>query len=164
MAKKRRINTKKVAGATVLTALAVILSPIFFPVGPTKCFPFQHMVNAISGILLGPWYAISVATAAGIIRNMLGTGTIFAFPGGIPGALVVGVTYHFIKNDLVALTEPIGTGTGAIISALIVAPMIGKTMTVTAFLIAFLASSIPGSIIGYLVIKGLRKGGFPGFD
>lgn len=159
------VNTKKVAGAVVMTAIAVVLSPFFVPAGVAKVYPFQHMVNAISGIFLGPLYAMAVAIAAGILRNMLGTGTIFAFPGGIPGALVVGLVYHYLwKKDYAALTEPIGTAMGAIISGLIVAPMIGREMSITAFLIPFLASSIPGAILGYIIIKGLRKSGFPGFE
>ncbi len=159
------IRTKQIAGAVVMTAIAVGLSPFFIPAGVTKVYPFQHMVNAISGIFLGPVYAVVVAIAAGILRNMLGTGTIFAFPGGIPGALVVGLIYHYLwKKDYAALTEPIGTAIGAAISGLIVAPMIGREMTTTAFLIAFLASSIPGAILGFIIVKGLRKSGFTGFD
>lgn len=158
-------HTKKIAGAVVLTAIAVVFSYAFFPVGPTKVYPFQHMVNAIAGIFLGPLYAIAVATAAGILRNMLGTGTVFAFPGGIPGALMVGLVYHYLwRRDYAALTEPVGTAIGAIISGLIVAPMIGREMSIIAFLIAFLASSIPGAILGFVVVKGLRKSGFTGFE
>lgn len=182
------IRTKQIAGAVVMTAIAVGLSPFFIPAGVTKVYPFQHMVNAISGIFLGPVYAVVVAIAAGILRNMLGTGTIFAFPGGIPGALVVGLIYHYFgkndhatpyapwlqriygnrrklwERDYAALTESIGTAIGAIFSGLIVAPMIGREMTTMAFLIAFLASSIPGAILGFIIVKGLRKSGFTGFD
>lgn len=158
-------ETKKIAGAVVLTAIAVVFSYAFFPVGPTKIYPFQHMVNAISGIFLGPLYAMAVATAAGILRNMLGTGTIFAFPGGIPGALIVGLVYHYLwRRDYAALTEPIGTAIGAVISGVIVAPMIGREMSITIFLIAFLASSIPGAILGFIIVRGLRKSGFTGFE
>ena len=152
------VNTRKISLAIVLTALAIVLSPIFFPVGPTKTFPWQHMVNAIAGVLLGPWYAALMATAAGIIRNLLGVGTVFAFPGGIPGALVVGIVYHYLKKDYAALTEVLGTGViGALLSALVIGPSLGMTMTVEAFVIAFSASSIPGSILGYVVLLVIRR-------
>jgi energy coupling factor transporter S component ThiW len=157
------VNTRKLSLAIVLTALAIALSPIFFPVGPTKTFPWQHMVNAIAGVLLGPWYAALMATAAGVIRNMLGVGTVFAFPGGIPGALVVGIAYHYLKKDYAALSEVIGTGViGALLSALIIGPALGMTMTVEAFIIAFSASSIPGSILGYVVLLVIRR--IPSFN
>ena len=154
-----RTRIQKIALAIVLTAVAIALSPIYFPIGPTKVFPWQHMVNGIAGVLLGPWYAAAMAVAAGVIRNMLGVGTLFAFPGGIPGALVVGLTYqHLLKRDYAALTEPIGTGLiGAAISALILGPMIGVTMALDAFIIAFSASSIPGSILGFVVLKVMRR-------
>ena len=156
-------RTRKITLAIVLTAVAIALSPIYFPIGPTKCFPWQHMVNGIAGVLLGPWYAAAMAVAAGVVRNMLGVGTLFAFPGGIPGALVVGLTYQYlIKQDYAALTEPIGTGLiGAAISALILGPMIGVTMALDAFIIAFSASSIPGSVAGFFVIIALRRSGLP---
>ena len=72
---------RKIILTGLFAAIAVILSGISFPIGPTKCFPFQHAINAICGVLLGPWYAALSAMISGIIRNMLGTGTIFAFPG-----------------------------------------------------------------------------------
>ncbi len=122
------------------------------------------MINGISGVMLGPWYAALIAIFIGTIRNGLGTGTIFAFPGGIPGALVVGLVYRYLyKRDLAALTEPIGTGLGGVISALIVAPLmfqvgvISSVLPLHLFIAAFLASSIPGAVIGYVVLKVLRR-------
>jgi len=149
---------RKIILTGLFAAIAVILSGIYFPFGPTKCFPFQHAVNAVCGVLLGPWYAALSAMISGIIRNMLETGTIFAFPGGIPGALVVGIVHRFWPKDYAAFTEPLGTGPiGASISAYLVAPWIGKSMPFLTFQMAFLASSIPGCILGFLALRILRK-------
>jgi len=149
---------RKIVLTGLFAAIAVILSGIYFPIGPTKCFPCQHAVNAVCGVLLGPWYASMAAIIAGVIRNMLGTGTIFAFPGGIPGALVVGIVHRFWPKDYAAFAEPLGTGPiGASISALIVAPRIGKSMPFLTFQIAFLVSSIPGCLLGFLVLQVLHK-------
>ncbi len=150
-------SLKMLALTAIFSALGVVLSPVFFPVGPTKCYPFQHMINGIAGVLVGPIYAAIAATITGIIRNMLGTGTIFAFPGGIPGALVVGIMHKFLRRDEAALTEPIGTFIGALLSAYIVGPAAGKTMAPEIFVIAFLMSSIPGSILGYIILKIIRR-------
>ncbi len=154
-------HTRNIALSVVLMAVAIVLSPLYFPVGTTKCFPAQHMVNAIAGVLLGPWYAASMALATGIMRNMLGLGTIYAFPGGIPGALVVGLFHRYVKHvDLTALTEPLGTvAVGATISALIVAPWQGHALTLSFFWIAFAVSSIPGSALGLVILKALRGTG-----
>lgn len=159
---------KRLTLSIVLIALSVALSPFYFIAGPTKSFPFQHMINAISGIFLGPWYAIVIALTIGLIRNGLGTGTVFAFPGGIPGAVVVGLFYHYVKKtDYMALTEPIGTTVGALISAIILAPFIGTKMPPLLgievqwmlFVVYWLISSVPGCVLGFLVIKVLRRTG-----
>ncbi|MEM4246596.1 MAG: energy coupling factor transporter S component ThiW [Candidatus Bathyarchaeia archaeon] len=157
--------SRKVALTAALSAVAVVLSPFSFPVGPTKVYPAQHMVNGIGGVLIGPWYAAAVAMIAGLVRNALGTGSVFAFPGGVPGALVVGLVHrHLLRRDIAALTEPIGTAAGAVISALIVAPaafqygVVKSVMPLQVFVAAFLASSIPGSILGLAVLYLLRRG------
>jgi len=154
---EERSILRKIILTGLFAAIAVILSGIYFPFGPTKCFPFQHAVNAVCGVLLGPWYAALSAMIAGIIRNMLGTGTIFAFPGGIPGALMVGIIHRFWSKDYAAFAEPLGGIIGALISAYLIAPWIGKSITFFSFQMAFLASSIPGSILGFLALRILRK-------
>ena len=78
--------------AAMFVGLAVVLSPIYFPVRDTRCFPAQHMVNALAGVLLGPWYAVFIAIATGMIRISTGMGTVFAYPRGAFGGLVVGLT------------------------------------------------------------------------
>src|SRR4030066_1738785 len=101
---------RKVVLTALFAALAVLLSGVHFPVGPAKVLPFQHMVNALAGVIVGPWYGAIAALIAGIIRNATGPGTPLAFPGGIPGALVVGLAYRWGRKDWAALTEPFGTG------------------------------------------------------
>lgn len=163
---------KRIALIALLISLGVALSiypgPIPVGAGP-KLYPFQHMINGISGVILGPWYGAFVALAIGILRVSIGTGTVHAFPGGIPGAIIVGLVYRYImKRNTAALFEPIGTSVGAFISALIVAPLTGLTIKVSffgltaqwqLFLVSFLFSSIPGATIGYLILTALKKRG-----
>jgi len=147
--------------AAVLVAVTVVLSPIHFYIGSSKCFPAQHMVNGITGVLLGPWHAAMMALSTDVIRNMMGIGTLHAFPGGIPSALVGGFVYRYVKKtDFAALTEPLGTFfIGATINTLIVAPYLGKAFTVVFWWVAFAASSVPGSILGYVILKALSMSG-----
>ncbi|MDI6755768.1 MAG: energy coupling factor transporter S component ThiW [Thermodesulfobacteriota bacterium] len=155
---EKMTEVRKLVLTALLAALAVLLSGIHFPVGPTKVFPFQHMVNALAGVIIGPWYGALSALIAGIIRNAIGTGTVFAFPGGIPGVIVVGLMYRWVRKDWVALTEPLGTGViGVLLVVLILSPLMGKEFAFAFFFTAFMASSVPGSIIGYLLLKTLRK-------
>jgi energy coupling factor transporter S component ThiW len=142
----------------LFAALAVLLSGIHFPVGPIKEFPFQHMVNIIAGVLVGPWYGACAALIAAIVRNAIGTGTLFAFPGGIPGALVVGLVYRWVRRDWAGLTEPIGTGfIGVPLTVLLLGPIMGKEFAFSLFFPVFMASSVPGTVLGYLLLKALRK-------
>lgn len=167
-------KTARVALSAILIALGVVLSVPgvgTFPLGPTKVYPFQHMINVITGIFLGPGYSVLIAFAIGLIRNGIGTGTVFAFPGGIFGAVCVSLIYRKVKSDLVSFTEPIGTAIGAFVSAFFVAPLtplIGQvppsfspflffTAQWQLFLIFFWMSSIPGTVIGYIVVVTLRK-------
>jgi len=164
-------RSTRIALTAVLIAVGVALSfyPGSIPLGPTRVLPYQHMINGIGGIILGPWYSAFIAAAIGALRIQLGVGTIFAFPGGIPGALVVGFTYHYLKRtDFAALTEPIGTGIGALISALIVQPtlgirafppLLGLTEQWQIFLVLFWLSSIPGAILGFVIVVALRRRG-----
>jgi energy-coupling factor transport system ATP-binding protein len=156
------METKEVARAVILVAIAVALSPVFIPVGISKCFPAQHMVNVLSAVMLGPAYAVAIATIAGIIRNILGLGTLLAFPGGMIGALLAGLAYRASKNIYLAgLGEVIGTGIlGSLVSVWIVAPLLmGKAMALATLMIAFSVSTLGGAIIGIIALNLLRKGG-----
>jgi len=156
------MNTRDVARAVILTAIAVALSPIFIPVGISKCFPAQHMINVIGAVMLGPAYAVGIAAAAAIIRNILGVGTLLAFPGGMIGAFLAGLAYRSFKNIYLAgLGEIVGTGLlGALASAWLVAPLLmGKNMALASVIVAFSVSTIGGSIIGIIALHLLQKAG-----
>lgn len=154
------MKTKDIARAVILVAIAVALSPVFIPVGISKCFPAQHMVNVLAAVMLGPWYAVVIAFIAGIIRNIMGLGTLLAFPGGMIGALLAGLAYRAFKNVHIAgLGEIFGTGLlGSLASAWMVGPIfMGKSMAVGTLMIAFSVSTVGGTIIGILALHLLRK-------
>ncbi len=159
----RGAQTRDVARATLLTALAVALSPFSFPVGTTKVFPGQAMVNVLSGVLLGPWYAIVVAFAASLIRNLLGTGTVNAFAGSMIGAALAGLAWRATRNIYAsALGEIIGTGVLATLATVyIVAPNVQHRNPALALVGAgFLASTIAGSVVAVIVLKALAAAGY----
>jgi len=156
------MKTKRVALAVILVAVAVAFSPIFIPVGIAKCFPAQHMVNVLAAVMLGPFYAVVIAAVAGIVRNILGIGTLLAFPGGMIGAFLAGLAYKGFRNIYVAgAGEVIGTGLlGALASGWIVAPIfMGKTMPMTTLIVAFSVSTVGGTIIAIVALHVLRRAG-----
>ena len=110
---KPKTETRKVAYAVVLAAIGIALAPYTsFPIGIAKVNPTQHFVNLVGAVLLGPWWAVCIAAVIGTIRNMLGVGTLLAFPGGMIGALLAGYCYRLKANvylgaagEIVALSK-----------------------------------------------------------
>ncbi len=155
---ERNIRIRKIVLTALFAAMAVLLSGIHFPIGPAKVFPFQHTINCLAGVLIGPWYGGMASLIAGLIRNALGTGTIFALPGGIPGAIAVGLVYHWLRKDWASFAEPIGTGfLGVFLIVIFLGPLMGRDFAFLFFFSAFMASSIPGSLLGYFLLRTIRK-------
>lgn len=153
--------TRKLVLAAVFAALGVFLSSFAIPAIGARVFPFQHAINAVAGVILGPWWAAGSALVTATMRVSLGTGSLFAFPGSPFGALVVGFAYRWLRREEAALFEPFGTVLiGATLGAALISPFIGPTAGgLFALMVAFALSSIPGAIIGYLVLKALRRTG-----
>ncbi len=153
--------TRKLVLAGIFAALGVFLSSFALPVVGARVFPFQHAINAVAGVLLGPWWAAGSALVTATIRVSIGTGTLFAFPGSPFGALAVGLAYRFLRRDEAAFFEPVGTVLlGATLGALLISPFIGEAAGgLFALMVAFALSSVPGAVIGYLVLKALRRAG-----
>lgn len=157
-------NTKKLAIAGILCAVAVVGSLFTFPVLASKCAPIQHMVNVLCAVLLGPWYGVGVAFGASLIRNLLGLGTIMAFPGSMCGALLCGLVYWKTRNLPATLAgEVFGTG---IIGGLLSYPMAVAFMGVVAgsiafyaYVVPFLVSTVGGSILAGILVFTLQKSG-----
>ncbi|MFX1320244.1 MAG: energy coupling factor transporter S component ThiW [Promethearchaeota archaeon] len=162
---------KKIATTGIFIAVGLVLSYInpfaYFLIFGTKINPFAHIVNAITGVLIGLTFSCITALGIAILRFSLGIGTIHAFHGGISGALVVGAFSYLLRKkapknvELSALTEPLGTVfIGGTIGQLI--SPIGKILSLEGFLTywgLFALSCIPGCIIGFTILLVLKKAG-----
>ena len=149
---KQNNTTKKLALAGVLTALAIVGSFISVPVAGSKCAPVQHMVNILAAVTLGPAWGVGIAFCASLLRNLLGLGSLMAFPGSMVGALCCG---------LVCLAEAIGTG---FLGALAAYPVALYLMGIApaglfVYVVPFLISTVAGSILAFILITVLEKGG-----
>ena len=106
----KQFGTRKLCYAGILCAVAVVGSFFYIPVFGSKCVPVQHMVNILCAVLLGPFYGVGVAFCASLIRNLLGIGSLMAFPGSMFGALLCGLMFWKTKNiPLTLLAEVFGT-------------------------------------------------------
>lgn len=157
-----KTNTKKLAVAGVFCAVAVVGSMFSFPVFGSKCSPIQHMVNILCAVLLGPGYGLAAAFGAALIRNLLGLGSLMAFPGSMFGALICGLVYQKTKNvPATLLGEVFGT---AILGGLCAYPvaifLMGQSaagLAFYAYVIPFLISTAAGAMISAVLIYSLKK-------
>ena len=159
---KTNSSVKKLALAAVFCAVAVVGSLFSFPVFGSKCAPVQHMVNVLCAVLLGPWYGVAVAFVASLLRNLLGLGSLMAFPGSMCGALLCGILYHKTKNLLATLAgEVFGTGIiGGLLAWPVAVFLMGKAagdIAFYAYIVPFLVSTVGGSIIAGVVLIALEK-------
>ena len=160
----KRNQTLRISIAGILCAVAVAGSLFSFPVFGSKCAPVQHMVNVICAVLLGPWYGLGAAFIASLLRNLLGLGSLMAFPGSMCGALLSGLVYKKCKKLVPALIgEVFGTG---VIGGLLAWPVAVLFMGVSAgavafyaYIIPFLISTVAGSLISGLMLFALSKNG-----
>ena len=159
-----KTNSKKLALAGVLCAVAVVGSMLQFPVFGSQCAPVQHMVNVICAVFLGPGYGVAVAFLASLLRNIFGLGSLLAFPGSMCGALLCGLVYWKTRNLPATLAgEVFGTG---IIGGLLAWPVailfMGKAagdIAFYAYIVPFLVSTVGGSIIAGIILFALEKNG-----
>ena len=155
-------SVKKLAVAGIFCAVAVVGSMFSVPVLGSKCAPVQHMVNVLCAVLLGPWYGVGVAFVASLLRNLLGLGSLMAFPGSMCGALLCGLVHWKTKNlPATLVAEVFGTG---IIGGLAAYPVAKALMglspaTYTAFVVPFLISTLAGSVLAGILVFALEKNG-----
>ena len=113
-------------------------------------------------MLLGPWYGVAVAFGASLIRNLLGLGSLMAFPGSMIGALLCGVVYWKTKNLLATLlAEVFGT---AVLGGLCAYPVailfMGQQagdIAFYAYIVPFLISTAVGSALSGVLLFSLEK-------
>lgn len=156
-------NIKKLTLSALFVAMAVVGSIwINFPLFGSKCSPVQHLVNILCAVFVGPWWGVGCAFAASVIRNLLGVGSLLAFPGSMCGALLAGLLYKFIKKDFVAyIGELFGTAViGGMLSFPIATFLMGnKTAALFTYVFPFFVSSLGGTVIAIVVVTALSKSG-----
>ena len=133
---------KKLAASGMMVALIIVLSGFYIPVGASKCFPVQHMMNILSAVLLGPFWGVGIAFCASLIRNLMGTGTLMAFPGSMAGALCCGLVFQKTAQLLPACAAEIfGTGViGGLLAWPVAVYLMGRTAALFAYVLPFLIS------------------------
>lgn len=155
------ISLRKITIIGLLVAVGTIAAPFSIPVGVAKVYPVQHTINVIMAVLFGPGPAVTAAVLTSTIRNLMGTGTLLAFPGSIFGALLAGLAYRYVKRDYMAVVgEILGTGfLGALVAVPLAKWLLGFAGVALALIIPFFLSSIVGAIMGVVILRLMKKTG-----
>ena len=144
------MQTRKLTSAALLIAIGTLSAHlIYIPAGVSKCFPVQHAINVMGAVLLGPDYAVAIGFIIACLRNMLGTGSLLAFPGSMIGAALAGLAYSRYKTLTAAMTGIIGGFVAWIMATL----LLGSKAVAWFFIPPFLVSTIGGSVIACLLLK-----------
>ena len=160
----KKLSVKKLALAGMFCALCVVGSVFSFPMFGSKCAPVQHMVNVLCAVLLGPWWGVGVAFVASLLRNILGLGSLMAFPGSMFGALLCGVVYWKTKNLIATLIgEVFGTSVlGGLCAYPVAIFLMGKSagdIAFYAYIVPFLISTAVGAVIAGVLVYSLQHSG-----
>ena len=160
----KKVNVKKLAIAGIFCAVAVVGSLFSFPVFASKCSPIQHMVNILCAVLLGPAYGVGAAFVASLIRNLVGLGSLLAFPGSMIGAFLCAFVYKKTGNILATMVgEVFGTAVlGGLCAYPIAILFMGQSAAGVAFyayIVPFLVSTAVGALISGALIYSLKRSG-----
>lgn len=157
-----KLNVKKLALAGMMTALGVCLSTFSIPVGASRCFPVQHLLNVLAGVFLGLGYALGFSFSTALIRNLLGTGSLLAFPGSMVGALLGALLYRYGGKVWMAFAgEIVGTGIlGGMLCYPIAFLLMGnREAAVFTYVLPFFISTVGGCILAAMLLSILYKSG-----
>ena len=157
---KQSDTVKKLAMAGVLTAVAVVGSLLSFPIFGSKCAPVQHMVNILAAVVLGPGWGVGIAFCASLIRNLLGIGSLLAFPGSMVGALCCGLIFRFSgKLAPTCAAEALGTGILGGLAAYPVAKLLMGLAPAgfTVYMLPFFISTFTGSVLAFVLLRVFEK-------
>ncbi len=152
------IKIRKMVLTAMFSCLSFVLCTfVYFP----SMAPFQHFVNVLAAVFLGPWYGLAAAFLTGILRMMSGR-TIQALVGAVFGAFLSGLLYQRTKRLWAAVAgEVIGTG---FISAMVAYPLMKLWYGLDAqspfyYIPFYTPSSMMGAFLAVLVLGALRRSG-----
>lgn len=146
---------KKLALCGVLIAVGTVLGSFYITILGSKMSPTQHFINVVAAVVLGPGYGVGCAFSISFMRNLMGTGSLLAFPGSMIGAFLAGIIYKRFKSiEGAAVGEVIGTGIlGALAAYPLASLVLGKDVALFFYVVPFCISSFGGSIAAYALLK-----------
>jgi len=152
-------KSRKLTVMALFVAIGTLGSQfIWFPAGIAKAYPVQHAVNVLAAIMLGPGPAVGIAFMISLLRNMLGLGSLLAFPGSMIGAFLAAIMFRYYQRyHVAAIGEVIGTGViGALFSVPFAKLLMGSSFGALFFIPPFLVSSVTGALIAIFIASRMK--------
>lgn len=153
----KQLRIKKMIFTALLASLGYVLSTfVYFP----RMAPFQHFVNVVSAVFLGPIGAVCCAFLTGGMRMLLNGSTILAILGAVFGAGLAGFLYRKTNRLFMAVIgEVIGTG---IISAIVSFPVMKifyglPDLSPFTYIPFFIPSSAMGAVLAFVFLKAISR-------
>ena len=154
----RRAATRKLVLTAMFACLAFVLNTfVYFP----AMAPFQHFVNVLAAVLVGPWYGSASGVLCGVLRMLCGR-DIGCITGAMFGPILGGLLYRkFGTWWSVWIGEIIGTG---IIGAMASYPLFKMFYGLDAqspfyFIPFYIPSAAVGASMGVAVLLILKRTG-----
>ena len=158
MKASEHVRVRKIVLTALFACMAFVLNTfVYFP----AMAPFQHFVDVLAAVFLGPWYACAAAFLCGVMRMLTGR-TIRAVAGAVFGPILGGLIYRRTKNIyLVLVGEVIGTGViGAIVSYPLMIWFYGLDVGSPLYYIPFYTpAAVVGGAMGVAVLLVLKRTG-----
>ena len=107
-------------------------------------------------------HALGFAFCTALIRNLLGTGSLLAFPGSMVGAFCCGMLYRYTKKLFAAVTgEVVGTGVlGGMLCYPVAKFLLGNAeAALFTYVIPFFISTLGGSLLAVVLLVILSRSG-----
>jgi energy coupling factor transporter S component ThiW len=149
----------KMTFLAMMVAIGVVISPILRVEG--MC-PTAHLINIVSAVMMGPWYALLCATLIGIIRMMFMGIPPLALTGAVFGAFLSGVLYRISGGRMIfaVVGEVVGTGIiGAMVSYPVMTFIVGREgLSLMFYVPSFICATLIGGSVAFILLKYLNKG------
>ncbi|MBR6541978.1 MAG: energy coupling factor transporter S component ThiW [Anaerotignum sp.] len=156
--KKSKFTTKRLVMTAMLACMAFVLNTfVHFP----AMAPFQHFVNAMAAVTVGPWLGSLAGFLTGVFRIACGS-DIGSITGAIFGPILGGLLYRrFGSFAAVWAGEVIGTGVvGAMASYPFFKMFYGLDAQSPFYFIPFYTpSAMMGASMGVAALVILKKNG-----
>ena len=152
----KKPNIKKMVLCSIFASMAFVLNTfVYFP----AMAPFQHFVDVVAAVFLGPWWACLSAFICGVLRMISGR-SIQAVTGAVFGPILGGLLWRKSRNIyLVFVGEVVGTGLlGALASYPLMKLFYGLDVQNPLYYIPFYTpSAVVGGIMGVMLLLVLKR-------